>query len=83
MKEITLVYGKNCFESKKAVAFVDEISLELKKNNIYFNKVEFSFSNSLIKDLAIVITPTFIFNNKIIYIGTPEKSFLINQILSI
>lgn len=78
MKEIILIYGKRCLESRYSLEFVEELKNEFE--DIEIKTIEFSFSNDFIKELGIVITPTFVFNNKIICIGTPEKNFLLEKI---
>jgi hypothetical protein len=77
MKKIILVYGKNCIESEKALSLLKEI------NNVFnsdFIFVEFSFNEPVVKKYNIVITPTIIINDKITFIGTPDKNKLIKEI---
>lgn len=79
MKEIFLVYSDYCISSQKALALIESITNE--KNQVILHKIPFSFEEPLVKKHQIKITPTFIINDKVVFIGIPEKQDLIEKIL--
>lgn len=78
MKEIILVYGDNCFGSKKALALIENILDD--KKEILVHWIPFSFQNPLVKKYNVMITPTFIIDEKVAFVGTPEKEELLERI---
>ena len=78
MKEIFLIYSKFCISSKKALSLIESISKN--DDKVILHKILFSFNDSLVKKHNIKITPTFIIDDKIAFVGIPEKNDLLAKI---
>jgi hypothetical protein len=78
MKEVILVYGQDCLDSKKSFNLIKALLED--KNEILIHWVPFSFQSPLIKKYSVMITPTFIIDDKIAFVGTPEKEQLIEKL---
>jgi len=78
MKEIILVYGEYCIGSINALSLIEKILQE--KSDLVVHRIPFSFSEPLVKKYHVMITPTFIIDDKIAFVGTPEKEKLIKEI---
>lgn len=78
MKEIYLVYGDDCISSKKALFLLEKIIQE--QSSIVVHKIAFSFDEPLVKKHKIQVTPTFILDDKIVFVGIPETKDLIKKI---
>ncbi len=78
MKEIILVYGNDCFDSKNAISLIENLKTE--KPDFTINKILFSFQEPLVRKFRVMFTPTFIINQEIAFVGTPAKEQLIEKI---
>jgi hypothetical protein len=78
MKEIILIYAKDCIDSENALDLINEVAKEKPVGKITL--VEFSFKEAIIKKLNIMITPTFVIDNRISFVGTPTKDLLLKEI---
>ncbi|MEK7432597.1 MAG: thioredoxin family protein [Cyanobacteriota bacterium] len=78
MKDIFLVYSDYCISSKRALSLLETIINEEKK--IVVHRVPFSFDQPLVKKHHVKITPTFIIDDKIAFVGIPEKQALLEKI---
>lgn len=78
MKELFFVYSDYCIGSQKALDLIESIINQ--KNQFIIHRVPFSFDQPLVKKHQIKITPTIIIDDKIVFVGIPEKQELIEKI---
>lgn len=78
MKEVFLIYSDLCIGSEKALSLIESIIEE--KNQVILHKIPFSFEEPLVKKHQIKITPTFIIDDEVAFVGIPEKNDLIEKL---